>query len=59
MPAAGAGSLLELNHRRYEEEQVAAKVIDGEADKGKKTRGKKGKKSGGNEGTSAGQMGLL
>jgi hypothetical protein len=52
------GRLLELNHRRYEEEQVAARVIEGEADKGKKSKGRKKKtSSGGDEGGS--QMGLL
>lgn len=57
------GRLLELNHQRYEEEQAATKVIEGQSDKGKKARSKKQdaggkKKSGGDEAPAAGQMGL-
>jgi hypothetical protein len=50
------GRLLELNHQRWEEEQAAAKAIEGQSDKGKKPKWRK-KKSSGDEGGS--QMGLL
>ncbi len=55
--------LLELNHRRYEEEQLADKMTRGQEDKmtkkaGAKGSAKKGKKSGGDEASSAEQIGL-